>query len=898
MYPAKFIPNCFKGFPLHRAAANGSLAECEQLILSGVTNHYQPTENGWTALHAAIANKAENVVDLLLDRYEQDLIIVQQTIKHQFLWKVEQEGWKSRPILIAWTEEECEAALTVMSSCPAAIPLNLQVFVLLRTPNHGHRFIALDVCNRNKWCDIMRLVRRLLPNGVLSLDRCDLRRGVENYLQLACALSTKEIIMKLISRGASLTVASGIQGRTPLMAAGEKMRKDVIELLTTKYADRFDPCVCDRNKYTVLHQMIQRQQTPLVEYFLNFLLDYRTRKQHESKSVALSRIFTYENAENTPQHIWHQVQSVPMKKMCEKYIRECHMDVRERLYGTTTLAVLIGRGIALQYCFEQIEQDLSLLQLQESGEKLNILHNLIKCKHLAFVEALYRKHGSIVRHMFEASKPENDAAFDLLRILMYNADEQGIKFVLKYHRDFYTKDMTKLRQVTVNQHNCSNRSYSTLLKVIAETIPELREDIESVKLKNDTGQRNFYDDLRSLREHFAKTVTILEANGKRLDDYLDSNRKTFLHAAVLWSDKSLIEKLLARNMDVMKLDDKGCLPIHLVYRSESIFEMLLRRSDSAQLSYVNEAGYNLLHISCRNGLHGAVLEPLVDYGMDVNGPTPDGQLPLSLASCCATVTFLLDRGARVDLLNSDLLSSNLNHMHYCAAIALIPQLIHLPWFRKCAHMYLPWMIDKQSRYFFSWSTETFLKTQPDIRQLLFDSLYEHSKTEMAELFARVCHKAIPICVQWFLEYDYDIDYNYRLWDHSTPLLGLLSYVQCDMKDQLSMIEKLLQKSVDVNTTTQFGQNALMILTNGIGWMRQCYQLSLELASSLVKRGIKLNEQDDQGNTALHNAFQHEQWGMVEFLIENGANVSVKNKSNKLACQMGLEFNRYLYGFIK
>ncbi|XP_053666097.1 uncharacterized protein LOC128715241 [Anopheles marshallii] len=898
MYPTKFTPNCFKCFPLHRAAAKGSLPECAQVVRTGEINPYQPTQDGWTALHVAIANKAEKVVDLLLDRYEQDWAIVRQTIKHQFLWKVEQTGWKSRPILIAWTEEECEAALNVVSSCPAGIPLNLQIFVLLRNPTNGHRFVALDVCNRTKWCDIMRLVRRLLGNGVLSIDRCDMRRDVENYLHVACALSTKDIIVKLISRGASLTVASGLQRRTPLMAAGEKMRKDVIVLLTTTYADRFDPFACDGNHYTVLHRMMHRQHTEMVDYFVNLMLNYRTKKLHEPRSVALSRIFLCEFAEDSTVNVWNFVRSVPMKKLCEKYIRDCQLDVRIRLRDTTTLSALISRDIALQYCFEQIEQDLTLLQLQDNFEKFNILHNLIRCKHLAFVEALYRKHSTFVKAMFEVQEPENDAPFKLLRLLMYNSDEQGIQFVLKYHCDFYRKDMTKLREVTVQQQNCSKPSHGKVLEVIAEALPELREDIESIKLKNNSPQRDFYEDLRNLCDHFAKTVTKLEANGKRLDDYLDTNRKTFLHAAVSWSNKSLIENLLSRNMDVMKLDDNGCLPIHLVYRSESIFEMLLRRNEMAQLSYINEAGYNLLHISCRNGLHGTILEPLVEHGMDVNGPTPDGQLPLSLASCCATITFLLDRGARVDLLNGDLLSSNLNHMHYCAAIVLIPRLIHLPWFRQYAHMYLPWMLGEQSRYCFSSSTGKFLETYPDIRRLLFDSLYEHSKSEMAELFARVCHNAIPCCVQWFLEYDYDIDYNYPMWGDSTPLLGLLGYVKCDIEEHFRMVEKLLQKSIDVNATNNFGQNALMILANGIGWMNNYGHLPLELASLLLKREIRVDQQDAQGNTALHNAFERMQWEMVDFLIENGANVSIRNNSNKLACQMGLTANENVFGFIK
>ncbi|XP_050072779.1 uncharacterized protein LOC126560872 [Anopheles maculipalpis] len=891
MYSAKYKPDCFKGFPLHRAAASGSLAKCEQLLSDGA-NPYQPTPDGLTALHAAIANKAEPVVDLLLDRYEQDWTIVRQTIKHQFLWKAEQTSWKNRPILIAWTEEECAAAITVASSCPAGIPLNLQMFVLLQTPNYGHRFIALDVCNRSKWFDIIRLICRLLANGVLSLDRSSMRLEVENYLQVACALSTKEIVVKLISRGASLNVASGMQDRTPFMAAGERMRKDVMDLLMTKYVDRFDPCACDRSNLTALHLIMSRQHTAMTEWMINCLLNYRTSKLRESKSVALSRLFTFESPDCKSQNVWSFVRSNAMKKLSEKYIRLCEMDVRTPLHDTTTLAVLIGREIALTYCFEQIEQNLELLQLQESYNHFNILHVLIRHKQLSFVEALYQKHGAFVKEMFEVV----ETAYDLLRILIYNKEEHGLSFVFKHHRDFYTKDMDKLRQIVITHLDGTNPSHGNLFEIIKEAVPELREDVDTLKQSKNSQENDFYEDLRQLRDHFTKTLTRLETNGKRLDDYLDQNRRTFLHGAVSWGAKDLVAKLLAHNMDVMKLDANGCLPIHLVYRHESMFLLLLSKNESAQLAYVKpNSGYNLLHISCRNGLHGEALKQLIDYGMDVNGPTSDGELPLSLAACCATVTFLLENGARIDLLNEDLLSRNLNYMHNCAAIALIPRLTHLPWFRKCAHLYLVWMIDTQSRYFFSYSNQEFLEEHPNIRRLLFDSLYEHSKEKMAEVFSRVCHNSIPCCVRWFMEYDYDIDYDHQYWDQSTPLLALFSYIECDINEQVAMIEKLLQKSIDVNAANSMGRTALITLANG--WRRHCDHLKPGLASLLLRRGAKVDQQDDQGNTALHHAFESEQWEMVEFLIENGANVSLKNNAGKRACEMGTAMKRSLFGFV-
>uniref|UniRef100_A0A6E8VLX4 Uncharacterized protein n=1 Tax=Anopheles coluzzii TaxID=1518534 RepID=A0A6E8VLX4_ANOCL len=903
VHRAKFKPDCFKSFPLHRAAASGSVTECKQLLADG-TNPYQPTPDGWSALHAAIANRAESVVDLLLNQYEADWTIVRQTIQHQFLWKAEQTGWKSRPCLIAWTEEDCEQTVPLVASCPAGIPLSLQVFVLLRHPIHGHRFIALDVCNRTKWCAIMWLIQRLLPNGVLSLDRSDMRGdGAVNYLQLACTLSTKEIIVKLVGHGASLAVASGGLARTPFMAAGDSMRKDVIELLISRYSDRFDPFACDTNYYNLLHLMVQRQHIGMVECLVNFFLHYRTTKLRETKPVALSRILCYESKDCPSLHFWNFVRSSPMKKLCAKYIGECGMELHTRLADDTiVLAVLIARGIALEYCFEQIEQNLTLLEWQDHYSRLNILHLLIRWKQLTFVEALYSRHGALVKDLFELEEPDRDVpAYELLRQLLHNADGQGILFVVKHHRAFYLKDMEKLRQAVVIQHHSPNPSYDKALDVLGEKLPELREHIEANKKQQNIKESDFYDHLRSLCDSFKKTVLKLETDGKKLDDYLDSNGRTFLHVAASWGNKTLVERLLVRNMDVMALDDKGALPIHWVYRCESIFEMFLERNVPAQLAYVNPAGYNLLHICCKNGLHGDTLKVLLEHGMDVNGAAPDGQLPLSLASCCGTVSFLLEHGARIDLLNEELVTGSLRHMHYCAAIALIKRVADAPWFRKCAHIYLPWLVGDQSRHSFAWTSEEFLQKHPDIRRLLFDSLYEHSKDQMTELFARVCHRKMQSCVQWFMEYDYDIDYDYKHWNQSTPLLGLVGNIEDDVKEQLAVIERLLGKPIDVNATDAWGHNALTMFAYRFKWIRHCCgcELVLGIVSALLERGIKVDAQDsERGNTALHYAFEYGQWELVEFLIANGASVTIKNQAGKLASQMGNDMSSSLYGFIK
>ncbi|XP_058064811.1 uncharacterized protein LOC131214457 [Anopheles bellator] len=894
MHRPPFRESSFMGRPLHRAAVADDVEAAQQCIAKDM-NPYQPTEKGLTPLYVAIGSRAEGVVRLLLDRYEADMGVVRETIKHRFLWKVESTGWRNRPILIAWTDTECQEAVELASNCPAGIPLNVQVFVWLRTAYNGHRFVALDVCNRSRMMAVYRFIHQLLPNGVLSLDRRDYRENFENYLRFACQSSTVKIVELLIAKGTSLDAASGEDGKTPFMAACVAPRKDIVEVLLSKYGNRFDPNARDRDDYNAVHMLVQRQKTDLVEKILEQMVRLRVARFRETETQAFNKIFPrlseYSNS-------WHLIRSPPMKKLFTKYTKQYKLDLKAQCGETTLLATLIHAGVALDYCFEAIRNDLELLRLQDNG-RITVLHYLIIYKHTKFVAQLYRDHGTFVRDVFETDDPDLRPGNLLLRLLLQpsTTDEAGVTFVLQHHREFFARDIDQLRKSTVEMYWFREIVSSRAVEVLANAIPELNNMIsEVIKLKqaNDEGKHVFYEDVRALSNNFTKTVERLESNGKLLEEYLDKDGRTLFHVAVDWNDRRLVERLLERKFDLLQRDAKGCLPIHYA-RSESIFELLLAKDEEGQLTSVTDEGYNLLQNACTKGFRGSdVMEKLLNSGMDVNEPATNGQLPLSLAGCCGTVSFLLKHGARPELLNEKLLESSFNNMRYCSAWQLIPRIAHFDWFRKIAHKFMPWMVGGQNRDFFSCSNERELEKYDDIRRLLFDSLYEHSKEEASELFARVCHRAIVSCSRWFLDYDYDLNYDYTDYMGYTPLLGLLSYME---EPNFDIVERLLRKPVNVNAVTDRKQTALIIFVNRFR-SAKWYGHSIETVHLLLNRGVKIDAQDEDGNTALHLAFENAHWDVVECLIESNANVGLKNAAGKVPCEMAPAFSRFLYGFMK
>uniref|UniRef100_A0A2M4BCY9 Putative ankyrin n=1 Tax=Anopheles marajoara TaxID=58244 RepID=A0A2M4BCY9_9DIPT len=897
-----FRKESFRDRPLHRAAADGDTKAVTECLAQDI-NPYEPAEKGITPLFVAVRNRKEAVVRLLLDRYEEDLRSVHETIKYRFLWKVEATGWRSRPILIAWTKEECERAVELATNCPAGIPLNAQVFVWLHHHHEGHRFVALDVVNRSKMVTVFRFIRELLPNGVLSLDRSDYRENYDNCLQMACCYSTVDIVDLLIAKGASLTLGSGPYDRTPFMAACEMARDSLVcvrmvEHLFAKHIDRFDPTARRQDGKNVVHLIVQKQDHTLLKLLMDRLVQYRVKKFRETASQAFNQIFIYRSTDEwSGDHIFYHVRSPSIKQLCARYAEQYQLDVTVQLPNTIALEYLIRQDLLLAYCFKTIRKDLSLLRLCGGFDELAILHRLIVSKRLGFVEELYRDHSETVKGIFEA---DSNQAYSTMRYVVQQADEPGLKFILKYHREYFIRDMDKLQESTVGMYFFKElrEKKSRFVDFLMEAIPELQHAIdEAKKAKKQTYEldNEFNDLFQKLRKNFSKTVEQLEADGKVLEDYRDgTDQRSFLHTAANYGDLTLLERLLERNFDVLLPDRHSLLPIHLTYQ-ESVFALLLAKNESAQLQYLTEEGYNLLHICCKRGFRGPdVLERLLASGIDVNGVAPDGQLPLSLACCCGNVRFLLKHGARVELLNDQLVGANLERLSYCAVWELLPHIARLDWFGKIAHRYLPWMVGSQNRDFFSCSNEQELAEHEDIRRILFDSLYKHSRQQASELFTTVCHRAIVCCSRWFLDYDYDLNYDHADYMGYTPLLGLVSYMEEPNSD---IIERLLRKSINVNAVTDRKQTALILFVDRFR-SAQWYGHTMETARLLVNRGVNIDAQDENGNTALHLAFGGEHWELVAFLIESNANISLRNVAGKVACEMAPTFSHSLYGFMR
>ncbi|XP_049297000.1 putative ankyrin repeat protein RF_0381 [Anopheles funestus] len=875
----------FKDDPLHWCAANNWPKEVHKCLEKG-DNPYRPNKDGLSPMHAAIAHNAYLAVNILLEQYTSHLAIVKEHMEKRFLWKKENCSWKKRPILIACTAEERGQVQLVASSCPSAIPFNVQVFVFFLTPHYGSQLVALDVCSAQKQSAVLQCINMLLPNGVLSVDRTDPRKDSMTYLQTACLYERVEKFRTLLEHGSQLS-ATGDGESIPLMTACRTMKLDIVKLLLTKYVNHYDPTVVDNQQKNAFHISLEKNNPKLTDYVLKALIKYRTARFGETESEAFNRIFPYKCEEYNYMTTWSLIRP-NLKEMCGRYVLQYRLDLSHCNGERLNVVELLSRKIALDYCFEEIRRNPDILKLKEEDET-TVLHHLFKHNHLDLIQELYDQHPT-VRVFFETK-----AAFEVLRVTLTHRQVDRLILILEHHKEYLRSKPDELEEYAIGQTWFDRSVYREPFALLAAAFPE-KEDVindtiaQATKLQQ---KKSFTDRFNALNKLFEPEFASLKEEGVLLENLVDEHERNVLHQAVEWDELALIKNLLNCGIDLNRKDGEGNLPIFFV-RSIAALDMLYDKTP-VDATITNDTGYNLLHHSSRLGSHvgEAIQTKLLQLGFDVNQPTHDGNVPLSLAGCCSTVRFLLKHGANVELINGSALVNTLYRKQHCAGWALILKIAHLPWFEEIAHVFLPWLLGNQNRDFFTCSSGDYLEKYPEIRKQLFDSLYKHSRDEASTFFGTVCHRAINCCARWFLDYGYDIDIEVQDDYRYTPLVGLLSYME---EPNLDVVERLLKKGANVNTRNDWGRNALLAIVCNFR-SAQWYGHTLTTIDMLLDYGADINIQDNDGNTALHYAFSDMHIELAELLIVRGADRKIKNNANKLPYQMVSKDLQPLYAFL-
>jgi ankyrin repeat protein len=108
-------------------------------------------------------------------------------------------------------------------------------------------------------------------------------------------------------------------------------------------------------------------------------------------------------------------------------------------------------------------------------------------------------------------------------------------------------------------------------------------------------------------------------------------------------------------------------------------------------------------------------------------------------------------------------------------------------------------------------------------------------------------------------------------------------------DKLDVVARLLNAgNVDLSQTDAKGRTPLHVLAESYTG----HDYDLEVAKLLLSRGAKINAQMDDGRSALHAAvaawLRTNKPGMVMLLLENGADINMRDRAGKTAFDLALE----------
>uniref|UniRef100_A0A8D8A9H6 Ankyrin-2 n=1 Tax=Culex pipiens TaxID=7175 RepID=A0A8D8A9H6_CULPI len=380
-----------------------------------------------------------------------------------------------------------------------------------------------------------------------------------------------------------------------------------------------------------------------------------------------------------------------------------------------------------------------------------------------------------------------------------------------------------------------------------------------------------------------------------------SKGETLLHLAVEKDNRELFTKLIEAGCDPDTLDNEGNHPIHFV-KSEAMLDLIIERHPEGHklVKLSNQDGFTVLHKLCALRMEDepliSMLKKVIDLGADVHQLTNEGESAVFFLGSLAALEMFRKLNVQLDTTNKDGETALMRHLRQGTTWMtreLLPLLHQLPKFEEHAHKYLKAMLSC-TRDFFECFYQVALEQNPEVTKLMFDLLFKHSREEASRVFSKVCGTAHNYAVGKFLEFDYDLDYNYQDDYQYTPIVGLLSYMEEPNKH---IVIKLLQKGVDLKICNQWGRDALLALVYGFRTATDWYGHDVGTVQLLMDHGAAVNATDEQGNTALHLAFKYGEAELVEVLVRNGADLSMKNKEGKVPLQMASQVIQGLFYFL-
>ncbi|XP_062550828.1 uncharacterized protein LOC134215716 [Armigeres subalbatus] len=857
------------------------------------TNIYQPVKEG-TQMHRAIRKGDQTLIDKYLAAYQEGFDKIRNYLLDKYQWNGEDRIWLRKYNLIAVGEEQCNACKELEKSSARDGNLEKAVFILLTVPVDGEEVAVIHPDSSNR-LEVSKIVRTLLPNGLLSWNytgsQDEFYQKKETFIELAASIGRNSIITRLYELGAELSIPN----HCPLMAACSALRKDTIRWLLTEHFDHFDCTQRNSNQMNAFLVLMSKQDVTMLDYVLQKMISYRQKYYHEDEAEAFKKIFHYENTELSSLSSLTYLRNGPIREKITEYISHYKLDLSYQWENVTILICLMCRNVAEDYCWSEIRKNPKLLGLVSYGDT-TVLHEFIRLGKLDNLPDIYHNHPE-VKLFFETER-----GIGLLREMLFSKRHESASFIMEHHAEYLLNNLDSLKENVLCIYN-DKEFYSVNGDILLKYFPMLATEIEEARNK-DPDLYPGHDLILAFHKfqlEFDESSIKSKIETPSLSAIRGTKGLSLLHYAVDKDNTSWFTQLLESGCDIDATDDEGNLPIHYV-QSMEMFNLVIESHPKgvALVNRTNSDGYTVLHKVCSLYMERKplceLLEKVIECGANVHALTNRNESAVFMVRNCDALSILRKHNIDLEVVNDDgdnALDCHLRNRNVCMGNALLPLMDKFQFFKDHAHKYLSCFL-VSNRDFFSCDYQPFLEENPETTKIIYDSLFQHSREEASRLFNRACGSAHIFISEKFFEFDYDLDYNYKDDYGYTPIIGLCSYME---ESNIHLIRQLLKKEVDLDCRNHWGRNALLTLTNGMRSARW-YGHDVGSVQLLLDHGAKVNGTDNDGNTALHYACSNNDWELAEMLVENGADLLIKNNEGKIPLENASNVSQELFSFMR
>jgi len=401
---------------------------------------------------------------------------------------------------------------------------------------------------------------------------------------------------------------------------------------------------------------------------------------------------------------------------------------------------------------------------------------------------------------------------------------------------------------------------------------------------------------------------------------------TALHWAARWNDVAMADALIRAGANVKAKNRFGATPLFLACTNggAAMIEALLKGGEDAN-AVVSEAGDTALMLAARTGKPDALMA-LLEHGADPNKTNLEGQTALMWAASeknSAAVKTLIDHGADVnaqthklpppspfqlifsapfpaggmtaliyaarqnDLESAKILLAARANVNEDAADGSSPLLVAVINEHYALAKFLlehgadPNAADAQGRAplyaaidmrNLEWSTRPAPPEKDSLSDLDFiQALLDHGANPNARLVKKIPLRGQP-------------SFDGR-WANA---IGATPFWRAAQSDDVAVMKLLKERGADPLIATKDHTTPLMVAA-GVGWSDgQSHGSQADAPEALklcLEWGGDVNAVNDEGYTALHGASFRGANEVVQFLVDHGAKLDVKNKDGRMPINM-------------